>query len=205
MLSDAQRINSAGTHLLSVVNDLLDISKIEAGRMTVELSTFEVQQVVEEVRVTVQPMADRNANTLTIETPDEPLMMHTDASKLRQVLINLLSNACKFTERGPVVLRSRQVNESGHEWIQFAVSDTGIGIAKDDMPKLFHDFSQLDASFTRRYGGTGLGLAICHRFVVLLGGGITVQSELGRGSTFTVRLPITVNDPKITDSLFSST
>ena len=188
MLGDAERIITAGSHLLGVVNDVLDISKIEAGRMNFVVRKVAISEVLHEVQSTIAPLAERNRNTLTIDSNGAGTL-DTDPDKLRQILVNLLSNACKFTENGEVSLYCSRQEDDGRTWVTFEVTDTGIGIADEDLPRLFHDFSQIDASLTRRYGGTGLGLAICQRFASLMGGDILVDSEPGKGSRFTLRLP----------------
>jgi signal transduction histidine kinase len=188
MLEDADHIISAGSHLLTVINDVLDLSRVEAGRMTLELRTFAVSELLRDLKH-IRPMAERNHNELVFDCPSQIGTMHGDSNKLRQVLVNLLSNACKFTENGRVTLRCRRESENGNDWIYFAVIDTGIGIPKAYFPSLFQEFSQLDSSLARRYGGTGLGLAISKRFTDAMGGNITVESEVGKGSTFTVRVP----------------
>jgi signal transduction histidine kinase len=189
MLADVGHILGAGNHLLTVVNDLLDISKIEAGRMGVDARPFHVPDLLRDVQHTVMPLAERNRNELQFEINEDVGIATGDPIKLRQILANLLSNACKFTENGKVLLRCwRDQNGSGDQ-VYFAVSDTGIGISPDDLPRLFHEFSQLDSSFTRRYSGTGLGLVLCKRFAELMGGSISVESEPGKGSTFTLRIP----------------
>jgi PAS domain S-box-containing protein len=187
MLSDVDHIYTAGTHLLNVVNDLLDISKIEAGRMTLQLSEVNLEQLLQDSCSTVRTMADRNGNRLEVYASCAGTIK-TDTDKLRQILVNLLGNACKFTHNGEINVRCDREMSADTEMVTFAVQDTGIGIAEEDLPRLFHDFSQLDSSFTRRYGGTGLGLAISQRFARLLGGTITVTSSVGDGSTFTLRI-----------------
>ena len=184
-LPDLQRINAAGKHLLGLINDILDLSKIEAGRMDLDLSTFEVGQLVRDVQAIVQPLVDKNGNTLVISCPDDLGTMYADQTKLRQTLFNLLSNAAKFTERGRIELRVA----SQHPLVTFAVSDTGIGMTEEQLSRLFEAFSQAEASTRSRYGGTGLGLAISRHFCHLMGGDLTVESVHGQGSTFTVRLP----------------
>jgi PAS domain S-box-containing protein len=203
---DLKKIGSAGKHLLALINDILDISKIEAGKMDVYLETFDIAQLVYEVETTLQPLIEKNANMLTVECDRTIGTMHTDLTKLRQVLLNLLSNAAKFTTEGTISLTvSRE--ESVGDWvlgvgedgageknrppfIVFQVTDTGIGMTLEQMQRVFQAFTQADASTTRKYGGTGLGLAISRRFCQMMGGDITVSSEVGKGSTFTVRLPV---------------
>jgi signal transduction histidine kinase len=194
-LPDLQKINAAGKHLLGLINDILDLSKIEAGRMDLFLETFEVHQLVEEVQAIVQPLVEKNGNTLIIECPDTMGAMHADQTKLRQALFNLMSNASKFTERGTISLTATREVSSGEEWVSFAVSDTGIGMTEEQVGRLFEAFSQAEASTRSQYGGTGLGLAISRHFCRLMGGDLTVASTYGQGSTFTVRLPAVVNEP----------
>ncbi len=187
--SDLKRIHSAGKHLVSLVSDVLDLSKVEAGKMEVENVYFELQDLVEEVVATVQPLADKNGNRLVVDL-HEDMELRGDAMKIKQVLINLLSNACKFTEQGTV---SMSINPPGPahraQWLVFEVKDDGIGMTPEQVDKLFTDFTQADASTTRRFGGTGLGLSLSRRFCRLMGGDIEVESEVGKGSTFTVRVP----------------
>jgi signal transduction histidine kinase len=186
---DLKRIHSAGTHLLSLINDILDLSKIEAGKVSVELRRFPVDALIDDVINTVKPLLDRNRNRLAVDSGPQLGQIYSDETKLRQVLVNLLGNAAKFTEDGVVTLSTRRVAVAGDEWLQFAVSDTGIGIPSDQIARLFTDFTQVDSSTTRKYGGTGLGLAISRRFCQRLGGDIDVTSEAGRGSTFNLKVP----------------
>jgi signal transduction histidine kinase/DNA-binding response OmpR family regulator len=188
-IPDLKKIHAAGKHLLGLINDILDLAKIEAGKMTLYRETFDVKSVVEDVATTVHPLVQKNANTLKIDMGPDAGTMHSDATKLRQCLFNLLSNASKFTERGTITLRvSRAAAENG-SMLEFEVRDTGIGITPEQVAKLFQPFTQADASTTRKYGGTGLGLGLTRRFCELMGGSITVASEPGSGSTFTMKLP----------------
>jgi PAS domain S-box-containing protein len=190
---DLEKIHTAGRHLLALINDILDLSKIEAGKTELYLETFDVRQMLDEVTTTVRPLVEKNANTLALDGAGDLGVMHADLTKMRQVLLNLLSNACKFTDHGTVTLAvSRECRDGEGEWVVFRVADSGIGMTPPQMAKLFEAFAQAEASTTRRYGGTGLGLAISRRFCQLMGGDITVSSEPGRGSVFTVRLPATV-------------
>ena len=186
---DLQKIQSAGKHLLSLINEILDLSKIEAGKMGLHPETFDVAAMIEEIASTVQPAVGKNANTLHVNLGRNTGEMHADLTKVRQILLNLLSNACKFTEQGTVILGVDRSSNDGRDWLQFRVSDTGIGITEEQKDTLFREFSQADVSISSKYGGTGLGLAITDRFVQMMGGHISVESEAGRGSTFTVRLP----------------
>ena len=190
-IPDLEKIHAAGHHLLALINDILDLSKIEAGKMVLNLETFEVQTPVEQVIATVRPLVEKNGNRLEIECPDGLGSMHADLLRTRQVLFNLLSNACKFTERGEIRLTvSREDGGGGRgDWVVFRVCDTGIGMTPEQRQRLFQAFSQADATIASKYGGTGLGLAISRRFCQLMGGDIEVESEPGRGSTFTVRVP----------------
>jgi len=189
---DLDRIRFAGRHLLTLINDVLDLSKIEAGKVELVLAPFPVRRVLDEVRSTAEPLVARKANRLELRCPDDPGTMHSDETRIRQVLFNLLSNASKFTERGTIGLDVRRESGNGQgDWLVFAVSDTGIGMTAEQLGRLFEAFVQADASIAAKYGGTGLGLAISRRLCRLLGGDIQVASEPGRGTTFTVRLPTT--------------
>jgi signal transduction histidine kinase len=188
-IPDLQKVNAAGKHLLGLINDILDLSKIEAGRMDLYLEDFEVGHLVRDVEAIVQPLVEKNGNALVVECPDDVGSMHADQTKVRQTLFNLLSNAAKFTDHGTISLR---VERESDDWITFAVSDTGIGMTQEQLGRLFEAFSQAEASTRARYGGTGLGLAISRHFCRLMGGDLTVESSYGRGSTFTVRLPAVV-------------
>ncbi|MGE3539647.1 MAG: sensor histidine kinase [Candidatus Tectimicrobiota bacterium] len=189
-LADLRKIHSAGQHLLLLINDVLDISKIEAGKVELERSSFHISSLVQDVVTTLGTAPEQHANALTVRcAPDLPLL-YTDATKLRQVLINLLSNACKFTDHGSITLDVEHHRADGRAWIKLRVADTGIGMTPEQRGKLFQAFTQADSSTTRKYGGTGLGLAISRHFCRLLGGDLTVESCLGVGSTFTVQLPV---------------
>jgi PAS domain S-box-containing protein len=188
MVWDLQRIQSAGKHLLALINDILDLSKIEAGKMILHLETFDIAQMVEEIVSTVQPAAEKNASTFQINVANVR-EMHADLTKVRQILLNLLSNACKFTDHGIISLNVDRQTIDGRDWLRFEVADTGIGMTPQQRGKLFREFSQVETSISRRYGGTGLGLAITYRFIQMMRGTIDVESEAGRGSTFTVLLP----------------
>jgi signal transduction histidine kinase len=214
-LPDLQRINSAGKHLLGLINDILDLSKIEAGRMDLFLEEFDVGQLVQDVQAIVQPLIEKNGNTLVVSCSADLGTMHADLTKVRQTLFNLLSNAAKFTDHGTITLRAylvpqpplpRPGTESpptplpsprrrgvGGE-VHFAVADTGIGMTEEQIGRLFEAFSQAEASTRSQYGGTGLGLAISRHFCRLMGGDLTVESVHGHGSTFTIRLPATVDE-----------
>jgi ammonium transporter, Amt family len=187
MIKDLNKVKSAGTHLLGLINDILDLSKLEAGKMEIYPERFSLDNVIEEVVSTVQPLIDKNANNLEVYTNAKDLgFVYADLTKLRQMMFNLLSNASKFTQNGIITLRvSRMKNRFTVE-----VSDTGIGMTEDQLNKLFQPFTQADASTTRKYGGTGLGLAITKQFVEMMGGDIQVVSVLERGSTFSLHLPV---------------
>jgi len=188
-VQDLKKIQTAGKHLLSLINDVLDLSKIEAGKMGLHLEMFHVAHMIEEMVTTLQPAAAKNANSIHVHVADNVSVMKADLTKVRQILFNLLSNACKFTDHGTISVDVDQINVADREWIQFKVSDTGIGISAKQKENLFHEFAQADTSIARKYGGTGLGLAITHRFVQLMRGQINVESEPGQGATFTVQLP----------------
>jgi signal transduction histidine kinase len=190
------RVLGAGRHLLALINDILDLSKIEAGRMELQLEPFALAPLIANVVKTIEPLAVKNGNQVAVQCDGEIGTMHADQMRLRQALLNLLSNANKFTEKGTITIAARQGQENGHDWIVLAVADTGIGMTAEQMARLFQEFSQADASTTRKYGGTGLGLAISKRFCQMMGGDITVESEPGRGSTFSIRLPRIVDAPK---------
>jgi len=198
---DLHKIRAAGRHLLALINDVLDLSKIEAGKMELYLETFEISHLIEDVVSTVGPLVERKGNTLEVHHASDPGAMHADLIKVRQGLFNLLSNAAKFTEQGAITLDVGRETEDGAEWVTFRVSDTGIGMTPEQMARLFQAFSQADTSTTRRYGGTGLGLAITKRFCQMMGGDITVESEAGVGSTFTIRLPAEVVERKAEPAL----
>jgi signal transduction histidine kinase len=190
LVPDLGKITVAGKYLLELINTVLDLSKIEAGRMDLYLETFPVPALLEEVVAVVQPLAEQRDNRLVLACADDVGEMRADVTKVRQTLFNLLSNACKFTEKGMVTLSSRLDAVPGAAaWLVFDVTDTGIGMTEEEMGRLFQEFSQADVSTARRYGGTGLGLALSRRLCRMMGGEITVTSEPGRGSTFTVRLP----------------
>ncbi len=193
---DLQKISVAGKHLLSLINNILDVSKIEAGRMLLFLEDFDLDTLVQEAVNTVQSLVEKNVNALHIYRGDQLGRMRADLIKVRQCLFNLLSNAAKFTEHGLITLEvMRRLEEDHREWVTFRVSDTGIGMTPNQLDRLFRPFTQADASTTRRYGGTGLGLAITKRFCEMMGGSIAVESEVGHGSIFVVRLPVEVIEP----------
>jgi signal transduction histidine kinase/CheY-like chemotaxis protein len=194
LTDDLKKINAAGKHLLELINAVLDLSKIEAGKMELYLEAFDVGDLVRDIAAVIQPLAAKNGNQLAVRCPDDIGSMRADLTKVRQALFNLLSNACKFTERGRVELAVAREAAEGGETMVFRVTDTGIGMTPEQLARLFEAFSQADAATTRRYGGTGLGLALSRRLCRMMGGDVTVESESGRGSTFTIRLPAEVLD-----------
>jgi signal transduction histidine kinase len=183
------RVLGAARHLLALINDILDLSKIEAGRMELQLEDFALAPLIDGVVKTIEPLAAKNENRVAVNCDGAIGRLHADQMRLRQALLNLMSNANKFTERGTITVDARQAQENDRDWVTIAVADTGIGMTAEQMGKLFQEFSQADASTTRKYGGTGLGLAISKRFCEMMGGDITVESEPGKGSVFTMRLP----------------
>jgi two-component system, NtrC family, sensor kinase len=183
-----QRVNRAGTHLLGLINQVLDLSKIEAGKLELNPQTVQLAPLIEEVIGTARQLADQNKNRLAAEVPDDLGSLTVDPMRLRQILFNLLSNACKFTKEGEVKLRARRVR-NGRYWVELSVSDTGIGMTPEQQAKLFEEFSQADKTTAQRFGGTGLGLAITRKLARMMGGDVTVASAPGKGSVFTVRLP----------------
>jgi PAS domain S-box-containing protein len=195
-IPDLKKIHSAGKHLLGLINDVLDLSKIEAGKMTLYLEEFDVPTMVAEVAATIQPLIEKNRNRLVVECPDNLAPMRADVTKVRQMLFNLLSNAAKFTEDGRITLAMAPATQDGEPFVAFRVADTGIGMTPEQLKKLFQAFVQADASTTRKYGGTGLGLAISRKFCVMMGGDITVTSEPGKGTTFVAMLPQRVHEEK---------
>jgi signal transduction histidine kinase/DNA-binding response OmpR family regulator len=188
LVADLKKIESAGRHLLGLINDILDLSKIEAGKMDIYLEGVEIVPLLEEVRSIIVPMAEKNANVLEYRLADNLGSMHTDRTKLKQSLLNLFSNGSKFTQNGRLTLDVKRF-ETDKPMVSFAVSDTGIGMTEEQLGRLFQAFNQADASTTKKYGGTGLGLAITRNFCQLLGGNVTVTSKPGEGSTFTIVLP----------------
>jgi signal transduction histidine kinase/CheY-like chemotaxis protein len=186
---DLAKIHVAGKHLLALINDVLDLSKIEAGKMELFLEDFDVRALVQDVESTIRPLVEKGRNSLEVACPADIGPIHADLTRVRQILFNLLSNAAKFTQHGRVRLEVFALRLAGQDWVEFAVSDTGIGLTPEQQRRLFQSFSQADPSTSRKYGGTGLGLVISRRFAQMMGGDIHVQSEFGRGSAFTIRLP----------------
>ena len=199
---DLEKIQAAGKHLLGLINDVLDLSKIEAGKMTLYLEDFEVAPTVADVVSTVRPLLEKNANQLVVQCPASIGVVHADLTKFRQCLLNLLSNATKFTERGTITISV--ASTSNDRRVQVSVRDTGIGMTDEQLGRLFESFTQADTSTTRKYGGTGLGLAISRKFCRMMGGDITVVSTPGEGSTFTMELPRQVTDPEACSELDQS-
>ena len=189
-LEPLRRVHRAGTHLLGLINQVLDLSKIEAGKLELNLESVSIPPLVEEVIGTARPLAEQNKNRLSVECPDDLPPIEADAMRVRQILLNLLSNACKFTKEGSIILRVRPVAHQGQDCIAFAVTDSGIGMTPEQLGRLFEEFSQGDATTARQYGGTGLGLAITRRLCQMMGGDVSVSSEMGKGTTLTVRLPV---------------
>jgi signal transduction histidine kinase len=187
-LEPLRRVNAAGTHLLSLINEVLDLSKIEAGKLELNLEPVNLARLIDEVIGTAGQLAEKNQNRLVIEAQENLGALTADSMRLKQILLNLLSNACKFTKEGEVALRVRKVAD-GRDWVELAVADSGIGMTAEQQAKLFQDFTQADSLTARRYGGTGLGLAISRKLARMMGGDVTVASEPGKGSVFTVRLP----------------
>ncbi|MDM8547781.1 response regulator [Candidatus Venteria ishoeyi] len=189
LVPDARKIYSSGRHLLGLINDVLDISKIEAGKMDLYNETFEISHLINEVTNTVTPLIEKKNNSLEVVQHTDANAIHADLTKVRQILFNLLSNAAKFTEDGLIRFEITQQEQEGKEWIQFLIKDQGIGMTPKQISKLFQPFTQADTSTTRKYGGTGLGLTITKRFAEMMGGRVTVDSTPGTGSCFTVNLP----------------
>jgi len=191
-VEDLKKIHSAGAHLLSLINDVLDLAKIESGKMNIYLETFEIPGMVDEVVSTIDTLVKKNGNRLQVEVDETIGEMRADVTKVRQALFNLLSNASKFTHEGVIDLVVQGEQEDGMDWIRISVSDSGIGIPPEKIDHVFEEFSQADETTTRDYGGTGLGLPISRRFCQMMGGDITLESTVGEGSTFIIRLPLEV-------------
>ncbi|NES07390.1 MAG: histidine kinase, partial [Okeania sp. SIO2F4] len=199
---DLDNIHTSGKHLLTIINDILDLSKIEAGKMDVHWESFDIMALIENVLATIQPLIEENGNTLEIICEDNQEPIVADPNKMRQVILNLLSNAAKFTENGKIILKFKVVNNdenfisqngncnSTDKMLVLSVADTGIGISEEKIDSLFQPFTQADNSTTRKYGGTGLGLAISRHFCKMMGGDIAVVSEVNKGSIFTVKFPV---------------
>jgi signal transduction histidine kinase len=194
-LEPLDRVLGAGRHLLALINDILDLSKIEAGRMELNLETFPLAPLINDVVKTIEPLSAKNGNRVAVRCDETIGLVHADQMRLRQALLNLMSNANKFTEKGTITIAAHHRQENGRDWITLAVTDTGIGMTTEQIGKLFQEFSQASSTTASKYGGTGLGLAISKRFCQMMGGDITVASEPGRGSTFTIRLPRILETP----------
>ena len=193
-IPDLKKILAAGKHLLALINDVLDLSKIEAGKMTLFLEEFEVASLIDDVTTTIQPLVDKNSNQLIVDVDARAGTIKADETKIRQTLFNLLSNASKFTQEGTIRLEAHRQSRGAVDWMVYKVADTGIGMSEEQMAKVFEEFTQADSSTTRKFGGTGLGLTISKKFCQLMGGDVTVESEEGKGTTFIVELPAVVNE-----------
>jgi len=188
-LSDLTKIRASGNHLLSLINNILDYSKLEAGKMEVNIERIDLNNFINDISASIQPIVMNNSNKLIVECPQNLGIMHTDPAKLRQCIINLLDNACKFTKDGEIIVRVKAEKLNDADWVHFSVQDNGIGISDQQSRQLFSEFTQADSSTTKNYQGTGLGLALSQKICELLGGHITFTSQLGKGSTFTVSIP----------------
>jgi len=204
---DLTKVQTAGKHLLAIINDILDLSKIEAGKMELHAEPFDIESLIDNVISTIQPTIEKNFNVLDVRFEDNIGTIGADLTKVRQVILNLLSNAAKFTENGKITLTVREATDeekpsieeleidrdlSDRQYILISVADTGIGISQEQVENLFEPFTQADSSTTKKYGGTGLGLAISRHFCKMMGGDISVESEIGKGSVFTVKLPVKI-------------
>ena len=188
MQEPLNRVHRAGTHLLGLINQVLDLSKIEAGKLELNPQTVELAPLIDEVIGTARQLAEQNKIRLVVDAQENLSALTVDPMRLRQILLNLLSNACKFTKEGEVKLAARKVS-NGSSFVEFAVSDTGIGMTPEQQARLFEEFSQAEATTAQKFGGTGLGLAISRKLARMMGGDVTVTSEPGKGSVFTLRLP----------------
>jgi signal transduction histidine kinase len=197
--SDLKRINAAGQHLLSLVTDVLDLSKIESNFIELKIEQFDLPNAIRGIVANCEPMMSKKGNKLIVRCADDLGTVSTDATKLRQATLNLLSNASKFTENGTITLSVYRRKSAAGDWIEIQVHDTGIGIAKSDLSHLFQNFSQASRTTSTKYGGTGLGLALSQKLCGLMGGGITVASDIGRGSTFTIRVLAWMNEERSSD------
>jgi signal transduction histidine kinase len=197
--ADLQRINSAGKHLLSLVTDVLDLSKIESNHIDLKIEEFDLNEMVQEVVATVEPMIVENKNKLVVKCQPDLGIVSTDQTKLRQAALNLLSNAAKFTKDGTVTLAVQRRKRPAGDWIEIQVQDTGIGIEEADIGRLFQNFGQANASTSSKFGGTGLGLALSQKLCALMGGGISVKSEVEQGSIFTIRVLAWMNEQQDTE------
>ncbi len=192
---DLGKITQAGKYLLELINDVLDLSKLDADKMPLYLEKFELMPLVQEVITTIMPLAEKNNNSLNVENLESITEMYADQMKVKQILYNLLSNACKFTESGHITLRLQSYEQNAQIWITFEIVDTGIGITEEQMNNIFEKYTQASIDTSKHYGGTGLGLTISQQFCQMMGGNITVTSEDGQGSTFSVHIPATITYP----------
>jgi len=192
--ADLAKILLAARHLLNLIDDVLDITNIEAGKMTLNSETFELANMIHQITSTVHPLMEKQANTFQLDLDNGLGEMYSDATKLRQILLNMLSNAAKFTEKGTITLQVSCTTDNNDKWFEFSVTDTGIGMSTEQIDHLFQLFTQADYSYTRKYGGIGLGLAITKQFTEIMGGTLSVESELGQGTLFRVRLPAEYRD-----------
>jgi signal transduction histidine kinase len=200
--ADLERINSAGKYLLSLVTDVLDLSKIESNHIELRIDEFDLNDMVREVVATVQPMVAEKRNKFVVRCPEGLGIVSTDQTKLRQAALNLLSNSAKFTEDGTITMSVRRRKREAADWIEIQVQDTGIGIAGSDIGRLFQNFGQANRSTSSKYGGTGLGLALSQKLCALMGGGISASSELGQGSSFTIRVLAWMKEQQTTEDIF---
>lgn len=203
-VADLKKIHSAGRHLLSLINEILDLAKIEVGKMELYLEDVDLSELLDEVTSTILPLVESRGNTLQRDIEEDLGIVRTDQTKLRQMLLNLLSNAAKFTENGQVKLTARHDMREGEAWLVFAVEDTGIGMNSEQLSRVFDEFAQADASTTRKYGGTGLGLSISQRFCRMLGGTIEVSSEQGKGSVFAIHMPAASREQQEADNVIQA-
>ena len=197
-IPDLDKINNSGKHLLGLINDILDLSKVESGKMELFIEEFDLKKIIEEVEATIKPLVEKNGNKLVVEYKTDIEKISADLTKMRQILLNLLSNSAKFTKDGTITISvvSSKVNEHA---VDFNISDTGIGMTPDQVDKVFKPFTQADEKTTRKFGGTGLGLTITKMFAEMMGGDINLKSKEGEGTTFTVTIPTKVSDPKKQD------
>jgi signal transduction histidine kinase len=202
---DLERINAAGKHLLSLVTDVLDLSKIESNFIELKIEKFDLNDLVREVVANVQPMIAENGNKLVVKCPNDLGIVLTDQTKLRQAALNLMSNAAKFTQEGLITLSVQRRKSQAGDWIEIQVQDSGIGIAQSDMGRLFQNFGQAHRGTSTKYGGTGLGLALSQKLCALMGGGISATSELGLGSCFSIRVLAWMSEPQSAHDDFSET
>jgi signal transduction histidine kinase len=193
--ADLHKIRTAGRYLLTLINELLDLAKIESGQMELRLETFDIADIIADLVATIRPLVETNANTLVVQTDASLGTMYSDPTRMRQVLFNLLSNACKFTKQGTIRLEVRRTAQSTGDWLTFRVCDSGIGMTPEQITRLFQEFTQADVSIAAQYGGTGLGLALSRQLCQLMAGHITIESIAGQGSTFVVQLPARATQP----------